>query len=75
MPLKAKNVTVSFLGSRPEKGSQSEKGSQESMASKALPVQTAELPQLDFHNSMDDLRRNDDLNFTDRFLLNFSEMT
>lgn len=78
IPLKAKNMAVSFVGSRSEKGSQGERGSQESMTpqtSKTLSMQTVDVTLLDLHTSLDDLRRNDDLSFTDRFLLNFTEMT
>lgn len=72
IPLKAKNTAVSFLGSQSEKVSQEAATSQ---PSKAGMVQGVELPRLDFDTSLDELRRNDDLNFTDRFLVNFNEWT
>ena len=77
IPLKAKNSRVSFVGTQSERGSQSEKGSQESITPRPLkaPLMQAEVPQLDFHTSLDVLRRNSELNFTDRFLLNLEDLT
>ncbi|KAF1974977.1 hypothetical protein BU23DRAFT_552815 [Bimuria novae-zelandiae CBS 107.79] len=78
MPLRAKNTRMSLQGPQSEKGSQGEKGSQESITprpSKGHAAQPVELPQLAFHTSLDDLGRNSDLNFADRFLLNLDGMT
>jgi hypothetical protein len=51
-------------------GTVSEKASQESSLFAPKDSRVGELPQLDFHTSLDDLRANGDLDITDRFLHN-----
>jgi hypothetical protein len=71
IPLKDKNTTTSFWSLVTEKASQ---GSQKSLGNRSRrSVNDIELPQLDFHTSLDDFGPNGDLHFTDRFLRNIDD--
>ncbi|CAO2650686.1 Nn.00g019780.m01.CDS01 [Neocucurbitaria sp. VM-36] len=72
IPLKAKNTTTAFWSFVTQKASQA---SQESLVDRTRhSVGEVELPQLDFHTSLDDFGPNGDLHFTDRFLRNLDDL-
>jgi hypothetical protein len=66
IPLKVKNTSTPFWSSILDKGSQA---SQESLVDRSRrAVSDVELPQLDFHTSLDSIGPDGELHFTDRFL-------
>ncbi|KAF2870013.1 hypothetical protein BDV95DRAFT_497943 [Massariosphaeria phaeospora] len=69
VPLKERNSKLPF------RSTASEKGSQEPSFAPHISSKNMELPQLDFHTSLDDVGSNRELAFTDRFLRNLDSMT
>lgn len=69
--LKAKNMTTTVWSFTTEKASQA---SQNSLVDRSRrSISDVELPQLDFHTSLDDYGLNGDVHFTDRFLRNLGD--
>ncbi|KAF2856217.1 hypothetical protein T440DRAFT_101535 [Plenodomus tracheiphilus IPT5] len=73
IPLKAKGNTPSLWSFANEKHSQASQGSLVDRSTRS--VNDVELPQLDFHTSLDDFETNGGLYFTDGFLHNLDDTT
>ena len=74
IPLKAKNTTTPLWSFATEKASQASQASQGSLVDRSRrSISDVELPQLDFHTSLDDYGLNGGLHFTDRFLRNLDD--